>query len=116
MGKSPFSRISAKEHQMMTKDSFFVSNGPFSMRFKKTPQKRGLAVVISGKLVSRAVTRNRYRRLVREIFREESNKIPKDASCVVFIRQKMVSDNLASVKDFVKPLIAKAFPFEIEKK
>lgn len=111
MGKSPFSRVSAREHQEITKNSFFVSNGPFSFRFKKTPQKRGLAIVISSKLVPLAVERNRYRRLIRAVFMEDSVKIPKDATCIVFMKQRITTDSLAKTREFISPLIDRAFHF-----
>lgn len=116
MGKSPFSGISAEEHKTMAKDSFFVSNGPFSLRFKKTPQKRGLAVVIGAKVLPRAVDRNRFRRLTREVFRQEKENLPKNTSFVVFMNQKISKNSLVGVKELIVPLLDKAFRPKTTKK
>lgn len=109
MGKSPFSSLSSKEHQLLAKDSFFVSEGPFSLRFKKTPQKRGLAVVISGKVITKAVERNKYRRIIKVIFSEESEKIPPQISCVVLVRKKITPIQKDVFEGYINSLLKKAF-------
>ncbi len=61
-----------------------------------TRQYRRLGITVSKK-VGNAVTRNRCKRVVREIFRKKKEKFPQGADVVVIVRREMVDKRYSDV-------------------
>lgn len=63
-----------------------------------TRQYRRLGITVSKK-VGNAVTRNRCKRIIREIFRKNKEKFPQGADVVVIVRREMASKRYSDVRE-----------------
>lgn len=65
-------------------------------------QSRRLGITVSKK-VGNAVTRNRCKRIIREIFRKNKEKVPQGTDIVVIVRREMVGKRYSDVqKEFYR--------------
>lgn len=83
-----------------------MSSHSFTIRYARS-DKRRMAILVSHGVTSKAVTRNRVKRYLREIYRTNKDKFLKNYTYVFSARRSAVSLNFVKIKDEVLGLAEK---------
>lgn len=88
-------KLASDFRELLKNGKFFRGNGIIVYFRKSHATQNRLGIIVSKKILSRAVDRNRAKRIIREYYRKEKNKFQNNFDLIIWIVEgrNLFSDN-----------------------